>query len=73
MIAAGEVVQGVRLLTAGLAARDAAGTPLPPGERFDVDRALAAAAEALDATVLEQAMDAGRALGLEEALELSQT
>jgi predicted ATPase/DNA-binding SARP family transcriptional activator len=71
LVAAGESAAGVRLLSASLEARERAGTPLPPGEYFDVDRACAAASTALDAAEFANATEAGRGLRLEAAVELA--
>ena len=71
LIAAGDSAQGVELLSAGLAAREVAGTPLPSGERLDVDRALEAAAAGLTVAALEKAIKAGRNLGIDAAVEMA--
>ena len=71
LIAAGEARLGVELIWAGLAAREAAGAPLPAGERVDVDRALTAAAAAMDEADLADAAESGRGLGLEAAVEMA--
>ena len=69
LIAAGDAEQGVELIWAGLTTRENASVPLPPGERFDVDRALTAAAAELDDTDLAAAAHRGRRLGLDAAVE----
>ena len=69
LIAAGDLTQGVELLSAGLAAREEAGAPLPSGESLDVDRALDAAAAGLTVAMLEKAIKAGRNLGIDAAVE----
>ncbi|MCP3974113.1 MAG: hypothetical protein GY720_06430 [bacterium] len=66
LIASGEVVRGVELLGAGLAAREEAGAPLPPGEHFDADRALESAGPNIS-----DALEVGHRLGLERALALA--
>ena len=71
LIAAGAVAQGVKLLSAGLAARELAGTPLPSGERLDVDRALETAAARLTVAALDNATQAGRNLGIDAAVEMA--
>ena len=68
LIAGGESVRGIEMISAGLAIRERAGTPLPSGERSDVDRALEAAAADLDAVALQQAVTAGRDMELEVAV-----
>ncbi len=73
LIAGGEAERGVELIHAGLALRERAGSPLPTGERFDVDRALATAGEALDARSLEGAADRARVLDTEGAIGLAQS
>jgi predicted ATPase/DNA-binding SARP family transcriptional activator len=42
-VSAGDPERGVELISAGLGLRERTGTPLPSGERFDVERALGAA------------------------------
>jgi tetratricopeptide (TPR) repeat protein len=71
LIAAGDLAQGVELLSAGLAARERAGAPLPSGERLDVDRALEAASAGLTVPALETAIEAGRNLGIDAAVEMA--
>ena len=71
LIAVGDTAQGVALLSAGLAARELAGTPLPPGETLDVDRALEAATFALAPAALKKARHSGRNLGLEAAVDIA--
>jgi hypothetical protein len=71
LIAAGDSAQGVELLSAGLAAREAAGAPLPAGERLDVDRALETAAAGLTVAALEKAIEAGRSLEIDAAVEMA--
>lgn len=71
LIAGGESVRGVEMISTGLAVRERAGTPLPSGERSDVHRALEAAATALDAVALQQAVTAGRDMELEVAVSLA--
>ena len=71
LIAAGDSAQGVELLSAGLAARELAGTPLPSGETLDVNRALETAAANLTVAALEKASEAGRNLGIDAAVEMA--
>ena len=71
LIAAGDLAQGVELLSAGLAAREVTGAPLPSGERLDVDRALEAAAAGLTVAALEKAIESGRNLGIDGAVEMA--
>jgi tetratricopeptide (TPR) repeat protein len=71
LIAAGDLAQGVELLSAGLAAREVTGAPLPSGESLDVDRALEAATAGLTVAVLEKAIKAGRNLGIDAAVEMA--
>lgn len=66
LIATGEAARGVKLIGAGLAAREDAGAPLPSGERFDIDRALETAGADFSG-----ALEAGRQLGLERAMALA--
>jgi hypothetical protein len=68
LVAAGDSAKGVQLISAGLAARERAGTPLPPGERSDVDRALEAAAGDIDAVAFQEAVTAGRDMELQVAV-----
>lgn len=67
LIAAGHAEAGVELIGAGLAARDQAGAPLPSGERFDVDRALAVAERRLEPERFRTAMAAGTGIDLDES------
>ena len=71
LIAAGNLPQGVELLSAGLAAREAAGAPLPSGESLDVDRALETAGIGLTVAELETAIEAGRNLAIDAAIEMA--
>lgn len=71
LIATGETVNGVLMISAGLAARERAGTPLPSGERSDVDRALEAAAAHIDAAAFQEAVTAGQAMELDVAVSLA--
>ncbi|MDJ0952615.1 MAG: BTAD domain-containing putative transcriptional regulator [Acidimicrobiia bacterium] len=68
LVATGQSERGVELIHAGLAIRDRTGTPLPAGERFDVDRALASAGAALEPAALEAAVNRGNALAMDDAL-----
>ena len=70
LIAGGDLAQGVELVSAGLAAREEAGAPLPSGESLDVDRALKTAAAGLTVAALEKAIAAGRNLGIDAAVEM---
>lgn len=72
LVASGEPARGVALMWAGMAARQRIGTPLPSGERRDVDRALAAAAGVLDAHEFESAVQAGRQMDVDAAAALAQ-
>jgi predicted ATPase/DNA-binding SARP family transcriptional activator len=71
LTAAGEPARGVTLIHAGLALRERSGGPLPSGERFDVDRALAIASEALDDGAYAQAVARGTAIDMAGALDLA--
>ncbi|WP_405786722.1 tetratricopeptide repeat protein [Streptomyces sp. NBC_00029] len=59
--AGGEPERAARLLGAADAARTSAGTPLPPAERHDVDRAWSACLSALGRTAAEAAFASGAA------------
>ncbi|MFF5832028.1 BTAD domain-containing putative transcriptional regulator [Streptomyces bacillaris] len=61
------------LLGAAAAARRAAGAPLPPAERADVDRVTAAARAALGAAAFSEAYAEGARLTPEEAARLART
>ncbi|WP_049569675.1 BTAD domain-containing putative transcriptional regulator [Nonomuraea sp. SBT364] len=56
---AGDHVRAARLLGAAAAARDAAGAPLPPAERGDVDRVTRAVRAGLSPRAYERALRAG--------------
>ncbi len=71
-IVSGDVVRGVTLIHAGLALRDRAGTPLPPGERLETERALATASRAVGADKLDAAAAAGAELSVDEAIALAE-
>lgn len=68
-IAGGEAERGVVLIHAGLAMRERAGSPLPQGERFDLDRAIAAARAVMDDTDFMAASKAGLTLDKKAAIE----
>jgi hypothetical protein len=55
------------LLGAAEAIRERAGTPLPPQERVDVDRATDAAVSALGREAFTKALERGRRMSIEEA------
>ncbi|MEU5159407.1 BTAD domain-containing putative transcriptional regulator [Streptomyces sp. NPDC020875] len=59
----GDPAEAARLLGAAVAARESVGAPLPPAERGDVDRVIAAARSALDPDAYTVAFRAGHALG----------
>ncbi|MFD3956831.1 AfsR/SARP family transcriptional regulator [Streptomyces bacillaris] len=61
------------LLGAAAAARRAAGAPLPPAERADVDRVTASARAALGAAAFSEAYAEGARLTPEEAARLART
>jgi predicted ATPase/DNA-binding SARP family transcriptional activator len=71
LVARGDTIRGVELISAGLTTRQQAGAPLPSGERPDVDQALATAAAAMGPAALEPALEAGRHLGLDAAIEVA--
>ncbi|MGH8104339.1 MAG: hypothetical protein ACREJQ_07455, partial [bacterium] len=58
-----------KLLGAADALREAIGSPLPPSERADHDRTLAAVCSALGDAAFTAAFAAGRALPLAAAIE----
>jgi hypothetical protein len=72
-LAAAEARPEKALQLAGFAAalRKSIGAPLPPSEQARVDRMLAPAREALPESVVITAWEAGRSLGLEQAIELA--
>jgi ATP/maltotriose-dependent transcriptional regulator MalT len=61
----------VRLLAAAEALREALGAPLPPPDRPTYARALAAAREQLGKRAFATAWDEGRALSLDQAVDLA--
>lgn len=71
LIASGAPGRGVELLSAGLAARARVGTPLASGERLDVDRAFASAADSLRADELAAAVAHGESLDLDAAIAVA--
>ena len=66
--AAGAAEQAVRLFGAAQALRDAVGVVLPPAERADHERGLAAARRLLDEQRFSRAWQAGAAMDLEQAV-----
>jgi non-specific serine/threonine protein kinase len=68
-IVGGRPAHGLRLAGAAEALREATGAPLPPVWHADRDRDLAPARRALDASAHAAALEAGRGLTLEEAIE----
>ena len=72
MVAKGEVEQGIRLVYAGLTARERTGTPLPPGERVDTDRTLAAATQHLAAEALAAARAWAAGCDLDAAIAMAE-
>jgi predicted ATPase/tetratricopeptide (TPR) repeat protein len=71
LVAAGDATRGVQLISAGIAAREKAGCPLPAGEWADVDRACDAASQQLDAVDFAAALQTGRSLDVDQAIELA--
>jgi predicted ATPase/DNA-binding SARP family transcriptional activator len=71
LVAAADCRRGVELVGAGLQIRVGAGTPLPVGEHFDVDRVLAAARQVIGAAAVDEAMARGRTLDIEAAIALA--
>jgi tetratricopeptide (TPR) repeat protein len=69
--AQGQARRGARLLAAAEGLREALGTPLPPVERPDVERCVAAARAALGEAEFAAAWAEGRAMSLEEAVALA--
>ncbi len=70
-IVAGDAGRGVTLVHAGLALREAAGVPLPPGEWVEVERAFDAAQHVLTADEMEAARQSARRLDLDQATALA--
>jgi predicted ATPase/DNA-binding SARP family transcriptional activator len=66
--AQGQFRQAVRLLSVAAAIREAIGTPLPPSDRPEYQRDIAAAREALGEGAFAAAWVEGQALSLEEAV-----
>ncbi len=64
-----QMERAVRLWGAAESLREAIGSPLPPNEREEHKRALAAVREALDEKAFTAASAAGRAMTLEQAIE----
>jgi hypothetical protein len=65
---AGRGERAARLLGAAEALRETLGAPIPPHERADVERAVADARTTLGEEVWAQALAAGRALTLAQAI-----
>jgi hypothetical protein len=63
----GDPVGGARLVAAGVAARASTGSPFPPCDQVDLDRAVDGLREALGAEAFAAAWAAGRAMTLEQA------
>jgi hypothetical protein len=61
--------RAARLIGAAASLRDAIGVPLSPSERGDYDRLVAALRGLLGDAAFTVARDAGRALGLAEAVD----
>jgi hypothetical protein len=57
------------LLGVATAARDSAGAPLPPAERFDVDRIEATAVEQIGQEAFDIAYESGRDRNLDDTVE----
>jgi len=72
-LAAAEAQPEKALQLAGFAAalRESIGAPLPPSEQARVDRMIAPAREDLSESVVTAAWETGRAMGLEQAIELA--
>jgi adenylate cyclase len=72
-LAAAEAKPEKALQLAGFAAalRETIGAPLPPSEQARVDRMIAPAREDLSESVVTAAWETGRAMGLEQAIELA--
>jgi hypothetical protein len=66
----GQFERALRLAGAAEALRETIGSPLAPAEREDLDRSVAKARAALADEVAEGAFGAGRALTLEQAVNL---
>jgi hypothetical protein len=64
----GRPERAARLFGAAQALREQLGTPLPPVERADYDRNLAAVRAALDDDAFGEAWAAGRTMQLEQAI-----
>jgi predicted ATPase/DNA-binding SARP family transcriptional activator len=73
LVAAGDAERGVKLISAGLSAREKSGVPLPAGEWADIDRACEAASQQLGAVEFAAALETGRSLDLDQAIELATT
>jgi tetratricopeptide (TPR) repeat protein len=67
-LARGDAVRAIRVFGAADTLREVIGTPLAPSNRADRDRQMATARDRIDATAVEAAWDAGRALSLREAI-----
>jgi hypothetical protein len=67
----GEPKRAARLLGAAEAVRTAINEPMPPGDRAEYERFVAAARAALDEKTFAAAWAEGRAMPLEQAIELA--
>jgi len=69
VVAQGQPERGARLLGAAEALLEAIGDPLPPSERPDCDRGVAAVRAALGEEAFKAAWEEGRKMTMEEAVE----
>jgi tetratricopeptide (TPR) repeat protein len=67
-MAQGQAIRATRLLGAADAAREVAGSPLPPVEREEQDQIIAAARSALEENAFAVAWAEGQAMSLEQAV-----
>jgi len=65
--------KALQLVGFAVALRESIGAPLPPLEQARVDRMIAPASEALSESRVNAEWEAGRSLGLEQALQLAQS
>jgi tetratricopeptide (TPR) repeat protein len=68
-MAQGQATRAVRLLGAADAAREIAGSPLPPSEREEQDQIIAEARSTLEENAFNMAWAEGQAMSLEQAVE----
>lgn len=71
--AEGNSEQAIRLVGAAETLREAIGSPLPPAEKENSEKLLKAARDALSTDAQEAALQFGRSMSLEQAIEFAET